>query len=80
MLIGQGQPGPARVGLVAGKRVGNAVVRNRVKRRLRAALAQITLDDAKDFVVIGTTSVATVDFATLVEWLSIATGGKENAN
>ena len=31
-------PGPARVGVVAGKRVGGAVVRNRVKRRLREAL------------------------------------------
>ena len=33
-----GEPGPARVGVVAGKRVGGAVVRNRVKRRLREAL------------------------------------------
>lgn len=29
------EAGPARVGLVVGKGVGNAVVRNRVKRRLR---------------------------------------------
>lgn len=29
------RPGMSRVGFVAGKKVGNAVVRNRVKRRLR---------------------------------------------
>ena len=29
------RPGPSRVGFVAGKKVGNAVVRNLVKRRLR---------------------------------------------
>jgi len=28
-------PGPARVGLIVSRRVGSAVVRNRVKRRLR---------------------------------------------
>lgn len=78
MVVAQGEPGPARVGLVAGKRVGNAVVRNRVKRRLRAALAQVDLADATSFVVIGTTRVANVDFATLVKWVSIATAGKES--
>lgn len=32
--------GPVRVGFVVSKAVGNAVVRNRVKRRLRAAVAE----------------------------------------
>ena len=32
---GAALPGPARVGFVVSKTVGNAVVRNRVKRRLR---------------------------------------------
>ncbi|WP_313815865.1 ribonuclease P protein component [Citricoccus sp.] len=34
-----GSAGPVRVGFVVSKAVGNAVVRNRVKRRLRAAVA-----------------------------------------
>ena len=32
---------PPRVAVVAGKRLGGAVVRNRVKRRLRAAVQQV---------------------------------------
>ncbi|MGB8020465.1 MAG: ribonuclease P protein component [Candidatus Nanopelagicales bacterium] len=36
--------GPARAGLIVGRPVGNAVVRNRVSRRLRHVLANV-LDD-----------------------------------
>jgi ribonuclease P protein component len=35
LLVDEGSPTPARVGFVVSKAVGNAVVRNRVKRRLR---------------------------------------------
>ena len=34
-LLHRGRVGPARVGFVVSKAVGNAVIRNRVKRRLR---------------------------------------------
>ncbi len=37
--------GPVRVGFTATKKIGNAVVRNRAKRRLRAA-ARLALADA----------------------------------
>ncbi len=37
--------GPVRLGFTATKKIGNAVVRNRAKRRLRAA-ARLTLADA----------------------------------
>jgi ribonuclease P protein component len=36
-----GDHAPVRVGFVAGKAVGNAVVRNRTKRRLRALMAPL---------------------------------------
>jgi ribonuclease P protein component len=39
VLAEAGQPGPPRVGFVVNKAVGNAVLRNRVHRRLRAVLA-----------------------------------------
>jgi len=35
------KPGHLRVGFTASKKIGNAVVRNRAKRRLRAAASQL---------------------------------------
>lgn len=66
-----------RVGLVVNRRVGNAVLRNRVKRRLRAALRSVDLGQGHDHVVIATPAVATADFGTLVRWLEIGCGHRE---
>lgn len=50
-VLGRGQDdGQARVAIVAGRAVGNAVRRNRAKRRLRAAARQVGLP-AVDLVV-----------------------------
>ena len=35
--VSRGDAAPTRIGIIVGKRVGNAVVRNRVKRRIREA-------------------------------------------
>jgi len=52
----RGDDGAARVGFTATKKIGNAVVRNRVKRRLRE-LARLRLEPAArpghDYVLIG---------------------------
>jgi len=67
-----------RFGFVISRRVGNAVVRNRVKRRLRAAV-RIRLNELAggfDIVVIGHTAAATASYreldARLVELLQKA--------
>jgi ribonuclease P protein component len=50
-VLGRGQDdGQARIAIVAGRAVGNAVRRNRAKRRLRAAARQVRLP-AVDLVV-----------------------------
>ena len=61
--------GPARVGLAVGRRAGKAVVRNRVKRRLRAALAEVGLPPGADYVVTAGASAASAPFEALCGWL-----------
>ena len=63
-----------RVGLVVGRRVGKAVTRNRVKRRLRAALAEIGPAPGHDYVIVGTRQVAEAPFPKVVGWLGAAFG------
>ncbi len=60
---------PARVGYTVTKKVGNAVVRNRTRRRLRAALAHVAQDhalSAVDLVLIGRDSTRGRPFGKLI--------------
>ena len=79
MLVSEGSPGPPRVAFVAGKGVGNAVRRNRAKRRLRAAMARMRLRDGLTYVVIARRGAADAPFPSLVEWLTAATQSTDNA-
>jgi len=52
----RGAAGPARLGLTCSRKVGNAVARNRAKRRLRAAARAVLPGAARpgwDYVLIG---------------------------
>ena len=60
------------VGFVAGKKVGNAVARNRAKRRLRAATRQISLARGTSYVFVASADVLHAPFRILVRGLEDA--------
>lgn len=70
-----GESGPPQVGIVASRRVGNAVVRNRAKRRIREALMEVELQRDTAYVVIASPGVATMGFDRLVSRLGTALEG-----
>lgn len=60
--------GPPRVGFTVTKKVGNAVERNRIRRRLREALRVHAADDmapGRDYVIVGRRDVLDAPFGTL---------------
>jgi ribonuclease P protein component len=61
--------GPARVGFTVSKKVGKAVERNRVRRRLREAVrlsGALRMRAGHDYVVVGRRAALTQDFARLM--------------
>jgi ribonuclease P protein component len=59
-----------RVGFTVTKRVGNAVIRNRVRRRLRALAREVLLPRARgdlDYVLIGRQEALHRDYADMAE-------------
>jgi ribonuclease P protein component len=54
--------GVTRLGYAVGKRIGTAVVRNRVKRRLREAVRGFDLEPGWDVVIIARASAAMMDY------------------
>jgi ribonuclease P protein component len=64
---GEGGRGP-RVGFTVTRKIGNAVVRNRIRRRLRAAVNAVGghLETATDYVLVGRRAALTLQFQRLV--------------
>jgi ribonuclease P protein component len=69
-------PGAVRVGFTCSKKVGNAVARNRAKRRLRALAREVLPEAGRpgwDYVLIGRPGITvTRDFATMLAELRSA--------
>ncbi|MBI1622687.1 ribonuclease P protein component [Aquamicrobium sp. cd-1] len=64
---------PPRYGLTVTKKVGNAVVRNRIRRRLREAVRVFAADDMKagnDYVIVGRQDALGATFDELTRELS----------
>jgi ribonuclease P protein component len=64
-----------RLGLTASRKTGNAVKRNRIRRRLRAAAAEALRDQTTtpcDIVIVARPDVLCADFQALIADLSIA--------
>ena len=59
---------PPRVGFTVTRKIGNAVVRNHIRRRLRAAVAAVGghLETATDYVLVGRRAALTLQFQRLV--------------
>ncbi len=68
----EGPAEPARVGLVVTRSAGNAVTRNRIKRRLRHTVRSMRLEPGNDYVIIATSQVAAVPQPQLEGWLGRA--------
>ena len=65
------------VGVVAGKRVGNAVRRNLAKRRLRAAVTEAPLVAGRAYVIVASPGVIDAPFSDLTSWVkdAVSAGG-----
>ncbi len=71
----RGDEGRARVGFTVSKQVGNAVERNRVRRRLREIVRLAASDSMRaghDYVLIGRRTALTLPFAEMAQQFSSA--------
>ena len=72
-MLDRGDQNPPRVGFTVTKKVGNAVVRNRVRRRLREAVRTHAAGDmlpGSDYVIVGREEVLTAPFSEITTELS----------
>jgi ribonuclease P protein component len=62
------------VGLIVSRGSGNAVARNRIKRRIRPLIGRMNLQPGMDYVIIANSGVFDTPHPRLAEWLESAVG------
>jgi ribonuclease P protein component len=72
VIRASGESGLPQVGIVASRRVGNAVERNTAKRRIREALMNVDLQTNTAYVVVCSPAVVATEFRRLERWLDEA--------
>lgn len=75
--LARGDTAPPRIGFTVTRKVGSSVTRNRAKRRLRAAAAEIlplAAKDGYDYVLIGRQTTLTRRWPDLLDDLRLALG------
>ncbi|MGN6583509.1 MAG: ribonuclease P protein component [Rhizobiaceae bacterium] len=80
-VLDRGDGGIARMGITVTKKTGDAVTRNRIRRRLKEALRTHAADDmapGHDYVIVGRPEILDVSFDTLQKELSRRMSGKPN--
>ncbi len=81
-MLERGDDGPPRLGITVTKKTGNAVERNRIRRRLREAVRTRAADEmasGTDYVIVGRREVLDAPFETLRNELSRRIRGKRPA-
>ncbi len=83
-ILDRGDNGPARFGTTVTKRQGNAVERNRIRRRIREAVrthAARDMSEGNDYVIVGRHEILNVSFDALKGELSqrIRSGGNRSS-
>lgn len=67
-VLDRGEAGAARVGFTVTKKAGNAVQRNRIRRRLKEAVRLHAADDmapGNDYVIVGRSDILSAPFGQL---------------
>ncbi|MCP4303345.1 MAG: ribonuclease P protein component [bacterium] len=72
-IVATGPAGPPTVGFVCSKKVGKAVVRNRAKRRMRAAASRCVLRSDTVYILVADRGVIAADFEQLISWIDRCT-------
>jgi ribonuclease P protein component len=81
-VLDRGDAGEPRIGFTVTKKVGNAVTRNRIRRRLKEAVrthAAGDMADGNDYVIVGRRDILDVPFGALKAELSRRISRKSQA-